>query len=586
MAYQSLYRTYRTKTFSEMVGQDPIVKALKNQAATGRVAHAYLFCGSRGTGKTSAARTMALAINCLEPREGDPCLTCANCLALQSETTLDVFEMDAASNSRVEEIREMLSRTDYPPQFVKYKVYIIDEVHMLSNAAFNALLKTLEEPPNYMVFILATTEPQKLPATILSRCQRFDFARISEEEIIKRLNIALTPDMKAEDGALRLIASAAQGSMRDAWSLMDMCIGMNKTLSEDNVRYALGAVSQDFLFSFLEALNHSDTAQALALCGELMRSGRDVQVFFREFNAFLRQMLSVQWLGDQVRDVGADQLKRVKAMAKLLDAGRLLFFLEKCQQAEQDTRWSNSPRAVLELFALRATLDSHPSSPVPPAPKTKPTPARNQSAPKPDIVSAPPMREPEAPAQMPPMDQLMAKVEGKAKHEVTPDEKTEKAVVEDSEAPIEAQQEDALTPVVLEPAPADLDLPLAQEAETAGQALAATPKDAWNNLLKRLSKENPGLHALVYRGRYGGYEDKVFHLKLDREDEILISLLNDDSRAGPIRAILSEEMGTPVQFAANGQIAKTKQQQEAVSDENVEALARVFGRDKIIIKHD
>ena len=250
MAYQSLYRTWRPQTFSQMVGQEAILRALKNQAAQGRVAHAYLFCGSRGTGKTSAARIMAMAINCQQNKDGDPCLVCDSCKALMSETTLDVFEMDAASNSRVEEIREMLARTDYPPQFVNYKVYIIDEVHMLSNAAFNALLKTLEEPPEYMVFILATTEPHKIPATILSRCQRFDFGRIAEQEIIARLKLALNEGLTADESALQLIAATAEGSMRDAWSLMDMCLGMDPDLTEEKVRYALGAVSQDFLYEF------------------------------------------------------------------------------------------------------------------------------------------------------------------------------------------------------------------------------------------------------------------------------------------------------------------------------------------------
>ena len=311
-AYQSLYRTWRPRTFTDMVGQEAIVRTLKNQVGSKRIAHAYLFCGSRGTGKTSAARIMAMAINCQEPRNGDPCLACAHCLALQSETTLDVFEMDAASNSRVEEIREMLSRTDYPPQTVPYKVYIIDEVHMLSNAAFNALLKTLEEPPPYMVFILATTEPQKLPATILSRCQRFDFGRIPESEIVKRLSLAVSDGVTADEDALQLIAATAQGSMRDAWSLMDMCLSAGGSLTQEHVRNMLGAVSQDFLFDFLDALVRGDTAEALRLSDKLMRGGRDVLVFLREFNAHLRQVLAVKWMGSATRDVSADQLRRYK----------------------------------------------------------------------------------------------------------------------------------------------------------------------------------------------------------------------------------------------------------------------------------
>ena len=355
MAYQTLYRTWRPRTFSEMVGQDAVVRALSNQVATKRIAHAYLFCGSRGTGKTSAARIMAAAINCRNPENGNPCLVCDNCKALKSETTLDVFEMDAASNSRVEEIREMLAKTDYPPQFVPYKVYIIDEVHMLSNAAFNALLKTLEEPPEYMVFILATTEPQKLPATILSRCQRFDFGRIAESDIVARLKLALKDGYEAEEDALLLIAASAQGSMRDAWSLMDMCLGVSTRLSEDSVRAALGAVSQDFLFAFLDALAKGDTAAALRLTAQMMKDGRDVQVFLREFNAHLRQVLAMKWTGAGTREISSEQAARLKAQAKAASADDLLFFLEKAMLAEQDARWASSPRAVLELFALRCS---------------------------------------------------------------------------------------------------------------------------------------------------------------------------------------------------------------------------------------
>ena len=230
--YQALYRVWRPKTFSEMVGQEAIVRTLRNQVMSGRIAHAYLFCGSRGTGKTSAARILTRAINCETPRDGDPCGECASCKTIDSGASFDVYEMDAASNSRVEEIRELLEKVDYPPQFGKYKVYIIDEVHMLSNAAFNALLKTLEEPPEYMVFILATTEPQKLPSTILSRCQRYDFGRYSEEQIAGHLKKVVEQSGEtAEPEALELVARAAEGGMRDALSILDMCMGSGEKIT-------------------------------------------------------------------------------------------------------------------------------------------------------------------------------------------------------------------------------------------------------------------------------------------------------------------------------------------------------------------
>jgi len=241
MAYQALYRQWRPQDFSHVVGQDPIVETLRHQVMTGRIAHAYLFCGSRGTGKTSTAKILARAINCLHPKNGDPCGECEMCRRIADEESLDIAEIDAASNNGVEEIRTLRDTVKYPPQFGKYKVYIIDEVHMLSISAFNALLKTLEEPPEYVVFILATTEPQKLPATILSRCQRFDFGRISAGKIQKRLREATEKaGGQAADSALMTIARAAEGGMRDALSILDMCLGYDRMIDDEMVQSVLG----------------------------------------------------------------------------------------------------------------------------------------------------------------------------------------------------------------------------------------------------------------------------------------------------------------------------------------------------------
>lgn len=572
MAYQSLYRTWRPQTFSQMVGQEAILRALKNQAAQGRVAHAYLFCGSRGTGKTSAARIMAMAINCQQNKDGDPCLVCDSCKALMSETTLDVFEMDAASNSRVEEIREMLARTDYPPQFVNYKVYIIDEVHMLSNAAFNALLKTLEEPPEYMVFILATTEPQKLPATILSRCQRFDFGRIAEQEIIARLKLALNEGLTADESALQLIAATAQGSMRDAWSLMDMCLGMDPDLTEEKVRYALGAVSQDFLYEFLDVLIKGDTAGALTLTDQLMRSGRDVQVSLRELNTHVRQVLAYKWTGKGMTDITKDQARRLGAQAQAASADLLLFILEKCMQAEQDARWSNSPRAVLELFVLRSTQLQQANDPRAMMTRLGELEHRMDHlavAPTAERIAPPPvLTQPAAPQAAPvqePVSQDLPK------------------------PPVEETKAELPKEPVLKELPATLLPPVeeAPEKPQPAQPLASTPKDAWNNMLKRLSKENEGLYAMVYRGKYGGFLDDVFTLKLEKEDDILSTLLNDEQRSAPICRILSEEMGKPVRFVAGEPRPVVAQQPQHIEqDENLEALSKVFGRDKIVVKKD
>ena len=355
--YQALYRVWRPKTFSDMVGQEAIVRTLRNQVTTGRIAHAYLFCGSRGTGKTSAAKIMARAINCLNPQNGDPCGACESCKTIESDASFDVYEMDAASNSRVEEIRDLLEKVDYPPQFGKYKVYIIDEVHMLSNAAFNALLKTLEEPPEYMVFILATTEPQKIPATILSRCQRFDFGRFSEDQIARHLEtVAEKSGVQAEKEALNLIARAAEGGMRDALSILDMCMGAGGAVTEEAVRSALGTADRAFLFSFADAIAHRSGGEALRMIDELMRTGRDVQVFLKDFSAHLRLLMAAKLCdpGENLPGASAENTRRYADQAAAFSAEKLLRVIEDCLHAEADTRWAASARSVLEIFALKA----------------------------------------------------------------------------------------------------------------------------------------------------------------------------------------------------------------------------------------
>ena len=266
MAYQALYRQWRPKDFSSMVAQEAVISTLRNQVMSGRVAHAYLFCGSRGTGKTSTAKILARAINCEHPVGGDPCGQCESCRRLLADESMDVMEIDAASNNGVEEIRNLRETVKYPPQQGKYKVYIIDEVHMLSTSAFNALLKTLEEPPAYVVFILATTEPQKLPATILSRCQRFDFGRIPARQIAGRLRQAAEgAKAEASENALMLIARAAEGGMRDALSILDMCLGYSNQVTEDLVRNVLGTSDRSFLFRFVTQQNQFLLSEGVSL---------------------------------------------------------------------------------------------------------------------------------------------------------------------------------------------------------------------------------------------------------------------------------------------------------------------------------
>jgi len=533
--YQALYRKWRSRTFSEMVGQEAVIRTLRRQVATGRIAHAYLFCGSRGTGKTSSAKIMARAINCEHPIDGDPCLECPSCKALESDTSLDVFEMDAASNSRVEEVRDLLEKVDYPPQFSKYKVYIIDEVHMLSNAAFNALLKTLEEPPSYMVFILATTEPQKIPATILSRCQRFDFGRLTEEQMIARIQSAMPEMQSAEPGALSLIARAADGSMRDAWSLLDMCIGSGEKLTEKAVREALGTADSDFLFEFASVIAAGDGTGALNMVDQLMRAGRDVQVFLRDFAAHVR-MVSAFRLGAQpALDMTGANAERYRAQGDEISLPRLLRMLELAMQAEADTRFTSSPRGVLELFALRACRVT-------------------------DGTDA---------------EALMARVEDLS-HQIELLKKN--GVVVAQSAPVAAPQNKPKVVPQAQRAPAT---PSA-EAEIPG---GKKPNEVWNAALKRLGKEAVAAFAIINQGRFGGYRDGRYTLVFENSNGISRDFVNAPERRSVIEKILTEEGGAPAQFEAVLEGASNQRQQNKQKNDE-DLLIDILGRDKVQIDND
>ncbi len=357
--YQALYRAWRPDTFSDICGQEAVTRTLKRQIVSGHVAHAYLFCGSRGTGKTTTAKVLARAINCENNSDGDPCGICPVCEALKRENTMDVLEIDAASNNGVDEVRALRERIAYPPTVGKYKVYIIDEVHMLSMSAFNALLKTLEEPPKHAVFILATTEPQKLPQTVLSRCQRFDFKRIAADVIVSRLKVVLSGiGRSADDAALDEIARAAEGGMRDALSLLDMCLSYaSETVTAELVREALGAVGREFMFEFADALERRDAKTALILIDRAMRDGRDSAVFAKEAATHLRTLMMAQLTGDalaELAEITREDAARFSEQAGRFERTRLLRCMDMFIRSEGDMRWVSSPRSVLESCAVQA----------------------------------------------------------------------------------------------------------------------------------------------------------------------------------------------------------------------------------------
>ena len=356
MAYQALYRTYRPERFGQMAGQKHITTILKNQVREGQLSHAYLFCGSRGTGKTTTARILAKAINCLHPEEGEPCLACENCRTAAGQNA-DIIEIDAASNNSVENVRELISQAQFAPLQLKYRVFIIDEVHMLSGSAFNALLKTLEEPPEHVVFILATTEPQKLPATIISRCQRFDFHRLTVPEIMGYMQYILKADgAQAEPDGLRIIARAADGGMRDALSLLDQCLSFcHGRVTAGDVESILGIMDESFLFDMAEKLLTGDGRGALMGLDEVVRQGRDMTVFAGELAGHMRSLLLAKACGDcaDMLSCTQDRMARYQQQAAKHPNARILYAMEQLMGVQNDMRYYPSPRMLLETVLVR-----------------------------------------------------------------------------------------------------------------------------------------------------------------------------------------------------------------------------------------
>ncbi len=352
MAYRALYRQYRPARFAEVIGQEHITTTLKNQVASDRPAHAYLFCGTRGTGKTTSARILARAVNCLSPEDGEPCGKCEACLITANESASDITEIDAASNNSVNDVRDLIENAQYAPLKLRRRVFIIDEVHMLSGPAFNALLKTLEEPPEHILFILATTEPQKLPATIISRCQRFDFHRLSITDIKQTLKSVLKKaGASIEDGGLSLIARAAQGGMRDALSLADQCLAFcGDNVTTKNVYDVLGSMEDAFLFDMSQALLASNAPEALRKLDSIMQAGRDLSVFAADLAAHFRALLLSKTCGrcEDLLDCTEDEMTRYLEQAKNTSEARLMLAVDRLIAAQNDMRYLPSPRALLE----------------------------------------------------------------------------------------------------------------------------------------------------------------------------------------------------------------------------------------------
>nr|MDD6335955.1 DNA polymerase III subunit gamma/tau [bacterium] len=533
MAGLALYRQMRPTTFAAVYGQEAVVRALINQVQSGQISHAYLFCGPRGTGKTSIARILARAINCLEPVEGEPCGHCANCQALLDDRCTDLIEIDAASNNGVDEMRELRDKVRFAPVSLRYKVYIIDEVHMLSTGAFNALLKTLEEPPSHAVFILATTESHKLPATVISRCQRYDFKRIPMDEIMQCVKKAIDARQgEVEPEALRIIARAADGAMRDALSMAEQAlITENGHITAAGVAEILGGADPGERFKWVDCLLQGDAAGVLSLLDGFIAAGRDPAVLARELALHIRGVMIAGAVGDaaaalleETPDIAVAYARQAKAASP----ATLCAMLDELARLEGDMRWSSQPRLLLELALMKACYGGGQ-----------------------DVT-----------ALLTRLERLEKRIDSGAV--AAPASAASPGKPARANPP--AQEQPAAAPAPAQPAAGKIDDAL------------------WSRVLARLKKEKMPLWAALSAGKFAGVADGQFCVRFEGDNATFAGVTLREASKAAIEGIVAQEAGRPLRLTVEqvgaGRPAAPRQ------DALLQSAADLFGRENVIVRGD
>lgn len=552
MTYQSLYRRFRPKTFNDVLGQEHITTTLKNQILSNNVAHAYLFSGTRGTGKTSTAKIFARAVNCIDSIDGNPCNECELCKGIIDDSIMDVVEMDAASNNSVDDVRELREKAKYPPSRGKYKVYIIDEVHMLSKGAFNALLKTLEEPPKHLLFILATTEPQKLPATIQSRCQRFDFKRIGANDIVKNMGqICAEINIPVEDKALHLIARNSDGAMRDALSILDQCVSfVEGEISYDFVLSLLGAVNTDLFFEISKSIIDKDLDRLLSLIDDIIQKGKDVNQFIKDLILHFRNLMIVKTSNnvDNIVDGTEESIEALKEQAKLIGLTNIIRCLNILSDAESQSKWSSQPRIILEIAIVKL---------VNPDGDLSIEGLSNKINELEQMLSqgkfSVPTREDNKVKDIKPIE--------KAKEQ---DNKKQKYNHIESEPTIESNPDISVS------GPVNLDM----------------IESKWNDILKKIKKDKIGTHALIMEGKVVDFKNNVVTIAFGEGFGFHKDAVEKKENKEYIEKVISSFFSSniTIKFTMGSEDSSEPKAEDGLSKEFVDDIINVFGKDKVEIE--